>query len=292
MTRNIVIGTSGWSDPDLIDNWYPSGLRPGERLPYYAKRIRAVEVNSSFYIVPSSSTIARWDELTPNDFSFDVRLHRLHSRYPTGLVSLPKNLRARAETSSGLVVPTPSLEAALLENLLATLEPLAQTRKLSSLLLKLSPSFSPGDHDLRELDTIVRYVAPRRLAVELMHPGWVEPKRLERTLGYLSERGVALVCICADGRDQWMVRPIQAVTSETLAYLRAPGTGNGAVDASTAPPRLTNGFSDIDLSQLAEQARALAEIQSKGNVRVILNNNGAHGAANAAIRLQDMLALN
>jgi uncharacterized protein YecE (DUF72 family) len=290
MTRHIVIGTSGWSNPDLIDNWYPSGLRPGERLPYYAKRIRAVEVNSTFYIAPSISTIARWDELTPNDFSFDVRLHRLHSRYPTGLLSLPKNLRACAETRGGLVVSTPSLEAALLENLLATLQPLEQTGKLSSLLLKLSPSFSAGDHDLRELDTIVRYVAPRRLAVEFTHPGWVEPKRLKRTLGYLSEHGAAFVCVYAASRDQRMVRPIEAVTCETLTYLRALGGINGDVDTRAVAGRPANGFSDMELSQLAEQARALAEIQRKGDVRVVLNNEGAHGAADAATRLQRLLA--
>ena len=49
----IVVGcTSSWADPGFIKDWYPPSMPAGERLPWYAQRFEAVELNSSFYAVP------------------------------------------------------------------------------------------------------------------------------------------------------------------------------------------------------------------------------------------------
>ena len=72
----IVIGTSSWADPGFVAEWYPKGLAPAEQLPYYAERFEAVEVNSTFYAVPAPQTVRRWAQVTPDGFTFDVKLHR------------------------------------------------------------------------------------------------------------------------------------------------------------------------------------------------------------------------
>jgi uncharacterized protein YecE (DUF72 family) len=77
MAGRIVIGTSSWADPGFVEEWYPPGLPARERLPWYAERFEAVEVNSTFYAVPERRAVGRWAAETPGDFTFDVKLHRL-----------------------------------------------------------------------------------------------------------------------------------------------------------------------------------------------------------------------
>ena len=85
----IVVGTSSWSDPGFVEHWYPQGMKAAERLPYYAERFEAVELNSSFYAIPAESTVQRWVEATPDGFQFDVKLHRLLSITPPGSRTCP-----------------------------------------------------------------------------------------------------------------------------------------------------------------------------------------------------------
>ena len=100
-------------------------MKPADRLPWYAERFEAVELNSSFYAVPEQKTVARWAEITPDGFTFDVKLHRLLSRHSAGLESLPPDMRDGAGvTARGRVQLTPELEAALTGQILEAVEPL------------------------------------------------------------------------------------------------------------------------------------------------------------------------
>src|SRR3954471_4472859 len=96
MAGGILVGTSSWADPGFVEEWYPPGLPARERLPWYAERFEAVEVNSTFYALPDLRTVKRWAEVTPAGFTFDVKLHRLLSRHAADLKSLPAELRDRA----------------------------------------------------------------------------------------------------------------------------------------------------------------------------------------------------
>src|ERR687890_409352 len=113
MAGRIVIGTSSWADPGFVEEWYPPDLPARDRLRWYAERFEAVEVNSTFYAVPSPRTVARWAQETADDFTFDGKLHRLLSRHSADLKSLPPALRDDATTNArGRVQLTPDLEAA------------------------------------------------------------------------------------------------------------------------------------------------------------------------------------
>src|SRR3989442_470343 len=92
----ILVGTASWTDPGFVADWYPPKLPPQDRLAWYAEHFNLVEVNSSFYAVPSPTVTARWCEQTPAGFVFDVKLHRLLSRHRTEVKLLPRDLRALA----------------------------------------------------------------------------------------------------------------------------------------------------------------------------------------------------
>ena len=127
------MGTAGWTYA-----YFRRSLRR------YAECFDGVEVDSSFYAIPSSRVVARWTQLTPRHFTFDVKLHRLLSRHAAPLSSLPVDLRAGAQTAeSGRVMLDRSLEQALCSRTLAAMEPLRTSGKLSSFLLQLTPAFKP-----------------------------------------------------------------------------------------------------------------------------------------------------
>src|SRR3954451_9190647 len=111
MSGHVFVGTSSWADPGFVEEWYPPGLPARDRLPWYAEHFEGVEVNSSYYALPEENTVKRWVAVTPGDFTFDVKLHRLLSRHAAPLESLPPDLRDGAKTTGrGRVVLDPGLE--------------------------------------------------------------------------------------------------------------------------------------------------------------------------------------
>src|SRR6478609_7815109 len=130
MAGRILVGTSSWADPGFVEDWYPKGMAARDRLGWYAERFEYVEVNSSFYAVPAQKTVARWAEITPPSFTFDVKLHRLLSRHSAGADSLLPELPSRAETTDRCrVILTPELQDLLLDATLDAVAPLAEAGK-------------------------------------------------------------------------------------------------------------------------------------------------------------------
>jgi uncharacterized protein YecE (DUF72 family) len=286
----ILVGTSSWADPGFVADWYPEGMPARERLPWYAERFRAVELNSSFYAVPEPKTVERWARATPDGFVFDVKLHRLLSRHSAGVDLLPKDLREEVETGPrGRVVLSPELDRALAERIVEAVASLESAGKLGAFLLQLTPAFAPGRHDLHELDDLVTAFGERRLALELRHRGWVAPKRVENTLSYLSERGLAFVSVDAPPGDHVPIMPpIDAVTRDDLAYLRAHGRNTeGYLTGRSVAERFGWVYSDEELEEIAARARGLAE--QAAEVHVMFNNNRGADAPTAASRFRALI---
>ena len=286
----ILVGTSSWADPGFVKEWYPQGMDSRERLPWYAQRFRAVELNSSFYAVPDRNTVRRWAEVTPDQFTFDVKTHRALSRHSAPLDSLPEDLRDEAELNErGRVILTPDLETALAGRLLEELKPLEQAGKLGAFLVQLTPAFSPGRHELGELDGLAEALKPHPVAVELRNRNWVEGERLEDTLKWFSERGAAFVGVDGPPGDNFQIMPpIDAVTHDELAYLRAHGRNTeGYLRGRSVAERFGWRYTDEELEEIAGRARALAE--QAGQVHVMFNNNRDDDAPTAAQRFQALL---
>jgi uncharacterized protein YecE (DUF72 family) len=290
VAEKTLVGTSSWADPGFVEEWYPRGLPDRERLPWYAERFRVVEINSSFYAIPERHTTGRWARVTPGDFVFDVKLHRLLSRHAARLAELPPELRDGVEVNErGRVRLTPELEAAMLDQLRHAVEPLEKAGKLGAFLLQLTPAFSPGRHELAELDLIFERLAPHPVAVEFRHRGWVRGDRAARTLAQLSERGAVFVSVDAPREDQIPIMPpIDAVTRDELAYIRLHGrNADGYLRGRTVAERFGWRYSDPELEEVAGRVRGLAE-QAR-EVHVLFNNNRGDDAPTAAQRFMSLL---
>ncbi len=290
MSGRILVGTSSWADPGFVKEWYPPKLAARERLPWYAERFETVELNASFYAVPDRSTAHKWVDDTPDDFVFDVKVHRALSRHAAPLDSLPEDLRDGVKTTErGRIRLTAELESALAKRLVEETAPLAEVGKLGAYLVQLTPAFAPRDHELEELDSLVEIFGPHGLAIELRHRGWVREKRLEPTLGWFADRGVTFVCVDAPPGDHIPIMPpLDAVTNDRLAYLRAHGRNtDGYLKGRSVPERFGWRYSDEELEEIAGRVGSLAE--QAGEVHVAFNNNRGDDAPTAAQRFRALL---
>jgi uncharacterized protein YecE (DUF72 family) len=291
MAGKILVGTSSWADPGFVKEWYPPKLPANERLRWYAERFSYVELNSSFYAVPDRTNVHKWVDDTPDDFVFDVKVHRLLSRHSAPLDSLPPDLRDDAQTTDrGRVRLTPGLETALAERLVEETAPMAEADKLGCYFVQLTPAFSPGRHELEELDRVVDAFAPHRVALELRHRGWLRDKRRERTLRWLADHDVAFVCVDAPPGDHVPIMPsdFDAVTRDDLAYLRLHGRNTeGYLKGRSVAERFGWRYEDDELEEVAARARTMAE-QAR-EVHVAFNNNRGDDAPTAAQRFRALL---
>jgi uncharacterized protein YecE (DUF72 family) len=142
MAGLIFIGTASWQDSAFIQDWYPEGMPKSQLLPWYAEHFNYVEVNSTFYHVPDAGVVSHWARQTPNDFTFDVKLHKLLSHHSTKPDQLPDELRHLA-VGGKRVELTSELQSAMVDLILAGVEPLEKAGKMGAFLLQMTPEFRP-----------------------------------------------------------------------------------------------------------------------------------------------------
>ena len=72
----LYAGSSGFSYPSWRGGFYPPDAKPAEFLRFYAERLPTVELNATFYQLPSEEQFERWAEQTPASFRFAVTMSR------------------------------------------------------------------------------------------------------------------------------------------------------------------------------------------------------------------------
>ena len=72
----LFAGASGYSFKEWKGDFYPKDIRTEAMLPYYAARLATVEINNTFYRMPTVSMLEHWVEVTPADFRFAIKASR------------------------------------------------------------------------------------------------------------------------------------------------------------------------------------------------------------------------
>jgi uncharacterized protein YecE (DUF72 family) len=101
----VRIGTSGWNYKHWFDRFYPKGLAQQDMLSFYANYFDTVEINNSFYQLPTIKTFRHWHDQVPDSFVFAVKA----SRFITHM----KKLKAPKTSSSKLFSHMRSLKNTL-----------------------------------------------------------------------------------------------------------------------------------------------------------------------------------
>src|ERR1700745_37198 len=76
MVSRIHIGTSGWNYKHWLGRFYPEKIRPADMLQFYLQHFDTVELNNSFYHLPSIKSFRNWRDTVPDNFIFAVKASR------------------------------------------------------------------------------------------------------------------------------------------------------------------------------------------------------------------------
>jgi uncharacterized protein YecE (DUF72 family) len=184
----VSTGTSGFNYPEWKGRFYPEDLPSAKMLPYYAERFRTVEINYTFYRMPTRKLLAGWSSLVPDSFTFSLKAPRR--------ITHDRRLRDCSDLVGGFCEAAASLE-----------------RRLGVLLFQLAPSFRC---DLDVLDGFLAELPPRvRAAFEFRHASWLCEAVFER----LAAKNLAL-CV-ADSED----RHTPLVATADYGYVRLRDEG-------------------------------------------------------------------
>jgi len=89
----LRVGASGFSFASWRPGFYPAGTKPADFLAFYAKHLQTVEINNSFYKLPTEATFAKWAQTVPDGFRFSVKAQRAVSVF--GRVDFVPDVNAR-----------------------------------------------------------------------------------------------------------------------------------------------------------------------------------------------------
>jgi len=193
MKKNVLlqpvhIGTSGWNYPHWQGFFYPEHCPRGKWLEYYARHFDAVELNASFYRLPSLETFGKWRQRTPEKFLWAIKMNR----YITHIRRLKNVEEAMARFYDAVS---------------------ALGEKLGPILVQFPPSLI---YKNSLIGNFLDLLDPsRRHAIEVRHDSWMQDEFLDS----LRRRNIAFCISDTAGRYPGRV----AVTAD-FAYLRLHGS--------------------------------------------------------------------
>jgi uncharacterized protein YecE (DUF72 family) len=294
----ILIGTASWTDPTMTAPgvFYPRGADSAEeRLTYYAGTFPIVEIDATYYALPSVRVAEAWADRTPPDFTFDAKAHALMTGQPTEPKRLPKDIREALPpelAAKGRIyahdLPA-ELRDAVWQTYLAGLEPLRAAGKLGSVLLQYPRWFFPTGQNREQILEARERLGEVRSAVELRSETWFNEKNLERTIRFLSDNKIPFVMVDGPQGMRSSVPPIVAVTSPELALVRFHGRRAETWEASGIPvvERFRYLYSRDELAEWLPRIRAAAE--EAHEMHVLMNNCYANYGSTNARELASML---
>jgi uncharacterized protein YecE (DUF72 family) len=293
---NIYYGTASWTDKTLLDSkrFYPPDVdTPAERLRFYSERFPLVEVDSTYYALPSERNAALWIERTPTHFVFDIKAFALLTHHPVGARGLPAKLREQlsADKKRFYRKDLPPEALAVVEDMfVSALRPLESAGRLGAVLFQFPHWFVPSRENRDYLGSLADSF-PYRIAAEFRGGGWMKDDRsAERTLALLERLGLTYVVVDEPQGFKTSVPPVVAATSPELAMIRFHGHNaeNWEKPGITAAERFRYLYSEDELQKWVEPAKELAG-KSK-QLHVLMNNcYEDYGVRNAA-QIADLIA--
>ncbi len=272
----IRIGTCSFADESLSKYWYPPGVPPRERLRYYAEHFDTVEVDSTYYRLPSASAVAGWAERTPPGFVMHVKAFGLMTRHPVKLETLPPELRESVQVDDRGRVERPSREvrAEVFRLFREALEPLRSSGKLGGILLQFPSYVVAKPASLEYLEWARERLGSDRVLVEFRHRSWLDDENRAATLAFLEHLGATNVVVDAPKTEARNLVPTVVAATSPLAYVRFHGRNAGTwnVRGRSAAERFDYLYSDEELLEWVEPLRELAGATEEAYV--VFNNNG------------------
>ncbi len=255
---SVRVGTSGYAYVEWIGPVYPAGTRKEECLPLYSGMFPTVELNFSYYRMPSAEQLRRFVDQTAASFSFSVKAN---------------------EVLTHKIEPASWKEGAAA--FLRAIEALRAANRLDALLFQFPYSFHYEPDRRRYLDALLGEFASLPVAVEFRNHEWFN----NRVIAALRERGVSLVSL--DLPELPNLPPLMDVVTAPLAYIRFHGRNDRAWWGSDSASRYNYCYSDVELGAWAERIRGIAARADR--TLVYFNNHPGGQAARNALSFTELL---
>ena len=265
----IRLGTSSFSSADWVGPYYPEGTPPAEFLRLYAHEFDTVEVDSTYYAIPSARTVDGWVAKTPEDFV-------LAAKFPRSIVH-----GGDAATPDPQKVLVSAVTAKDRDAFLAVMSRLGS--RLGTLVLQFpyfnKKAFASAGPFLERLDLFLEALPKKgfSFAVEIRNRDWY--RKPFRDVCAKHRAGVVLVDQAWMPHGDEIIEEFDPVTSDSL-YVRLLGDREGI-------EKLTKTWDSIVIDQTARMtrwARLLAGLAVKGVRSFVYVNNHYAGHAPSTVR--------
>ena len=296
---NVLVGTASWTEKTLVASraFYPAGVTTAEqRLRYYTRHFPVVEVDATYYALPSLENARRWAERTPPDFVFGVKAYAALTQHPVEPLRLDKDIQhslpdkvRRAKSVYARDLPPGMLDQIWLR-FRGALAPLASAGKLGYVLFQMPRWFVPSRESATYLEQVAERLAGFQVAVEFRQSGWMTERRAPRTLDFLRRTGLVYVGVDEPQGTAASVPPVAAATSEALSVVRFHGR---RVETWTRPgvsttERFRYLYRPEELREWVDRIRDLAG--KSRQVYALMNNCYRHYGVENAKDLAGLLA--
>ncbi|HKX43479.1 MAG TPA: DUF72 domain-containing protein [Burkholderiaceae bacterium] len=296
---NVRVGVCSWSDSSLIKSkaFYPRGTGTAEkRLRYYAQQFPVVEVDSSFYAIPTPENSVLWAQRTPENFVFNLKAFRLLTGHQTPAQVFPPDIarvlppltgRTRSYYYESL---PPELLDELWRRFIEALAPLRAADKLLAVHFQFAPWATNSREWRAHVEECVQRMAGQLLSVEFRNATWLSENNAPRTLAWLRELGVAHTVVDGPQGVGNYAQGVWEVTNPCLAVVRLHGRNvdtwsTKGLQASSE--RFNYEYRDAELDELSTAIEDLAERTQE--VVALLNVNYEDQGVRAARALTQLL---
>lgn len=260
----ITIGLTTWSDhPNLIND----EQRPVQ-LSEYAAVFPVVEIDTTFYGVPSESTFLHWVEEVPTSFQFIVKANREMTMHP----DLDQQI-------------TEAEREQIFRDFNQRMRLLIATNQLKTILFQFPPMFNATHENIQYLMRLRSLMADLPISIEFRNMTWFDDAIFPELEEFFSDLKYDLVAV---DEPRGLTNSADFILNAQTKIVRLHGHNqHGWQDSGMQwrKERTNYRYSTEELRQLA------TKIQTSGatDVCVIFNNNGGHAAAGNALELQQLL---
>lgn len=267
----IYVGLTGWGDHDSL---YPAGISARDKLHAYASHFPVVEVDSSFYAIPSETQVRKWSVNTPNGFKFIVKAYQgMTGHQRTDLPFSSKNQ--------------------MYEVFKLSIQPMIDHGKLSMVLFQFPPWFDCQRKNVEILRDCRERMGDIPVALEFRHQSWFSNLIRERTLDFM-KREEWIHSICDEPQaGLGSVPTVLEPTNTNKTLIRFHGRNvHGWRREGNIDWRAVRYLYRYNKDELLEWVENIQKLTSKSKeVVVLFNNNSGGDAADNAKELVEMLGI-
>jgi uncharacterized protein YecE (DUF72 family) len=249
-----------------------------------------VEVDNSYYALPTERNSSLWVERTPEDFVFNVKAFRLFTTHQTQPTALPRSTREelpeQVAGKKNLYYKdlTPELRDGLWHTFERALLPLHNARKLGVVVFQFPPWFMPKRESYSHIQECREHLTDYDMAVEFRNRYWLEGDNLEETQAFLRHHGISFIAVDEPQGFKSSVPPVADVTGK-YAIVRFHGRNAATWEAkglASASERFNYYYSREELGEWVSKIRVM-QARAAGVHLVMNTNNRDQGIVNARL---------